>query len=134
MIMSDLQGQIWMDGSFCDWKKAKIHILTHTMHYGTGVFEGVRAYETEIGPAIFRLEDHTDRLFESANLVGMNIPFTKDQLMQAQCDSVIKNNLNKKIYYLMVSWFILTHIHGDLRLHLFIERLLNGLFQWKVIS
>ena len=93
MIMSDLQGQIWMDGSFCDWKKAKIHILTHTMHYGTGVFEGVRAYETEIGPAIFRLEDHTDRLFESANLVGMNIPFTKDQLMQAQCDSVIKNNL-----------------------------------------
>ena len=91
--MSDLQGQIWMDGSFCDWKKAKIHILTHTMHYGTGVFEGVRAYETEIGPAIFRLEDHTDRLFESANLVGMNIPFTKDQLMQAQCDSVIKNNL-----------------------------------------
>ena len=82
-----------MDGSFCDWKKAKIHILTHTMHYGTGVFEGVRAYETEIGPAIFRLEDHTDRLFESANLVGMNIPFTKDQLMQAQCDSVIKNNL-----------------------------------------
>ncbi len=93
MIMSDLQGQIWMDGSFCDWKKAKIHILTHTMHYGTGVFEGVRAYETETGPAIFRLVDHTDRLFESADLVGMNIPFTKDQLMQAQCDCVVKNNL-----------------------------------------
>jgi|TARA_Y100000996_G_scaffold304403_1_gene241664 branched-chain amino acid aminotransferase len=91
--MSDLQGQIWMDGSFCDWKKAKIHILTHTMHYGTGVFEGVRAYETETGPAIFRLVDHTDRLFESADLVGMNIPFTKDQLMQAQCDCVVKNNL-----------------------------------------
>ena len=93
MIMSDLQGQIWMDGSFCDWKKAKIHILTHTMHYDTGVFEGVRAYETETGPAIFRLVDHTDRLFESADLVGMNIPFTKDQLMQAQCDCVVKNNL-----------------------------------------
>ena len=93
MIMSDLKGQIWMDGSFCDWKKAKIHILTHTMHYGTGVFEGVRAYETETGPAIFRLVDHTDRLFESADLVGMNIPFTKDQLMQAQCDCVVKNNL-----------------------------------------
>ena len=93
MIMSDLQGQIWMDGSFCDWKKAKIHILTHTMHYGTGVFEGVRAYETETGPAIFRLVDHTDRLFESADLVGLNIPFTKDQLMQAQCDCVVKNNL-----------------------------------------
>ena len=53
MIMSDLQGQIWMDGSFCDWKDAKIHILTHTMHYGTGVFEGVRAYESKNGPAIF---------------------------------------------------------------------------------
>ena len=63
------------------------------MHYGTGVFEGVRAYETETGPAIFRLVDHTDRLFESADLVGMNIPFTKDQLMQAQCDCVVKNNL-----------------------------------------
>jgi branched-chain amino acid aminotransferase len=91
--MSDLEGQIWMDGSFCDWKEAKIHILTHTLHYGTGVFEGVRAYETKSGPAIFRLEDHTDRLFNSANLVGMNIPFNKETLMQAQCDAVNKNNL-----------------------------------------
>ena len=94
MMMSDLQGQIWMDGSFCDWKEAKIHILTHTLHYGTGVFEGVRAYETKAGPAIFRLEDHTDRLFNSANLVGMKIPFDKQTLMQAQCDAVSKNNLN----------------------------------------
>ena len=93
MIMSDLQGQIWMDGSFCDWKEAKIHILTHTMHYGTGVFEGVRAYETDSGPAIFRLKEHTDRLFESADLVGMNIPYTKEELMKAQQDSVINNNL-----------------------------------------
>ena len=93
MIMSELDGQIWMDGSFCDWKDAKIHILTHTLHYGTGVFEGVRAYETNKGPAIFRLEDHTDRLFNSAKLIGMNIPFTKDVLMKAQCDAVNINNL-----------------------------------------
>jgi branched-chain amino acid aminotransferase len=93
MIMSELDGQIWMDGSFCDWKDAKIHILTHTLHYGTGVFEGVRAYETDKGPAIFRLEDHTDRLFNSAKLIGMNIPFTKDVLMKAQCDAVNINNL-----------------------------------------
>ena len=92
MIMSELDGQIWMDGSFCDWKDAKIHILTHTLHYGTGVFEGVRAYETDEGPAVFRLEDHTDRLFNSAKLIGMNIPFTKDVLMKAQCDAV---NINK---------------------------------------
>ena len=92
--MSDLEGQIWMDGSFCDWKEAKIHILTHTLHYGTGVFEGVRAYETTSGPAIFRLEDHTERLFNSAKLVGMSIPFDKETLMQAQCDAVSKNNLN----------------------------------------
>ena len=93
MIMSDLQGQIWMDGTFCDWKDAKIHILTHTLHYGTGVFEGVRAYETESGPAIFRLKDHTDRLFNSANLVGMQIPFEKNIIMQAQCEAVSQNNL-----------------------------------------
>ena len=93
MMMSDLEGQIWMDGKFCDWKDAKIHILTHTLHYGTGVFEGVRAYETDSGPAIFRLEDHTKRLFDSANLVGMKIPYDIEILMQAQCDSVSENNL-----------------------------------------
>ena len=75
MMMSDIQGQIWMDGSFCDWKEAKIHILTHTLHYGTGVFEGVRAYETKAGPAIFRLEDHTDRLFNSANFSNLKLGF-----------------------------------------------------------
>lgn len=92
--MSELDGKIWMNGEFCDWKDAKIHILTHTLHYGTGVFEGVRAYKTNSGTAIFRLNDHTDRLFESARLIGMQIPFTKDELKQAQCDSVRINNLN----------------------------------------
>ena len=92
-MISDLKGQIWLDGTFCDWEDAKIHILTHTLHYGTGVFEGVRAYETDNGPAIFRLNDHTDRLFKSAELIGMKIPYTNSDLMQAQCDSVKVNNL-----------------------------------------
>lgn len=92
-MISDLQGQIWLDGTFCDWKDAKIHILTHTLHYGTGVFEGVRAYETEQGPAIFRLQDHTSRLFKSAELIGMNIPYSQTELMEAQCESVKINNL-----------------------------------------
>ena len=92
-MISDLQGQIWVDGTFCDWKDAKIHILTHTLHYGTGVFEGVRAYETEQGPAIFRLQDHTSRLFKSAELIGMNIPYSQTELMEAQCESVKINKL-----------------------------------------
>lgn len=92
-MISDLQGQIWLDGTFCDWKDAKIHILTHTLHYGTGVFEGVRAYETELGPAIFRLQDHTSRLFKSAELIGMNIPYSQTELMEAQCESVKINKL-----------------------------------------
>ena len=92
-MISDLQGQIWLDGTFCDWKDAKIHILTHTLHYGTGVFEGVRAYETEQGPAIFRLQDHTSRLFKSAELIGMNIPYSQTELMEAQCESVKINKL-----------------------------------------
>ena len=92
-MISDLQGQILLDGTFCDWKDAKIHILTHTLHYGTGVFEGVRAYETEQGPAIFRLQDHTSRLFKSAELIGMNIPYSQTELMEAQCESVKINKL-----------------------------------------
>ncbi|GIS45706.1 MAG: hypothetical protein Ct9H90mP18_00380 [Gammaproteobacteria bacterium] len=92
-MISDLQGQIWLDGTFCDWKDAKIHILTHTLHYGTGVFEGVRAYETEQGPAIFRLQDHTSRLFKSAELIGMNIPYSKTRTYGSQCESVKINKL-----------------------------------------
>ena len=92
-MISDLQGQIWLDGTFCDWEDAKSHILPHTLHYGTGVFEGVRAYETEQGPAIFRLQDHTSRLFKSAELIGMNIPYSQTELMEAQCESVKINKL-----------------------------------------
>ena len=93
MIMSDLKGKIWMDGKLVEWSDAKIHVLTHTLHYGTGVFEGVRAYETSDGPAIFRLEDHTNRLFESARLIGMKIPYDKKELNDAQSKVVKINNL-----------------------------------------
>jgi branched-chain amino acid aminotransferase len=94
MIMSDLKGKIWMDGNFVEWSDARIHVLTHTLHYGTGVFEGVRAYETSKGPAIFRLEDHTNRLFESAELIGMKIPFQASVLNDAQSEVVALNELN----------------------------------------
>jgi branched-chain amino acid aminotransferase len=94
MIMSDLKGKIWMDGKLVEWSDARIHVLTHTLHYGTGVFEGVRAYETSKGPAIFRLEDHTNRLFESAELIGMKIPFQANVLNDAQSEVVALNELN----------------------------------------
>jgi branched-chain amino acid aminotransferase len=94
MIMSDLKGKIWMDGNLVEWSDARIHVLTHTLHYGTGVFEGVRAYETSKGPAIFRLEDHTNRLFESAELIGMKIPFQASVLNDAQSEVVALNELN----------------------------------------
>ena len=94
MIMSDLKGKIWMDGNLVEWSDARIHVLTHTLHYGTGVFEGVRAYETSKGPAIFRLEDHTNRLFESAELIGMKIPFQANVLNDAQSQVVALNKLD----------------------------------------
>ena len=94
MIMSDLKGKIWMDGDLLEWSDAKIHVLTHTLHYGTGVFEGVRAYETSAGPAIFRLNDHTKRLFNSAALIGMSIPYSPEELNNAQANIVRENKLN----------------------------------------
>ena len=91
--MSDLKGKIWMDGDLLEWSDAKIHVLTHTLHYGTGVFEGVRAYETSSGPAIFRLNDHTKRLFNSADLIGMSIPYSPQELNDAQANIVRENKL-----------------------------------------
>ena len=91
--MSDLKGKIWMDGDLLEWSDAKIHVLTHTLHYGTGVFEGVRAYETSAGPAIFRLNDHTKRLFNSADLIGMSIPYSPQELNDAQANIVRENKL-----------------------------------------
>ncbi len=75
--------KIWMNGELVDWDKAQIHVLTHTLHYGTGVFEGIRAYETAQGPAVFRLTDHIVRMHNSAKIVGMEIPYTVDELVEA---------------------------------------------------
>ncbi|MDC0127014.1 branched-chain amino acid transaminase [Methylophilaceae bacterium] len=91
--MEDRDGFIWFNDKFVPWREANTHVLTHTLHYGLGVFEGVRAYETKKGPAIFRLEDHTKRLFNSAHIVGIKIPFTPAQINQAHKDSISKNNL-----------------------------------------
>ena len=91
--MADREGYIWFDGEMVDWREAKIHVLSHTLHYGMGVFEGLRAYEAEKGTAIFRLQAHTDRLFESAKIMNMTIPFDNDTLNEAQLAAVRDNNL-----------------------------------------
>jgi branched-chain amino acid aminotransferase len=93
MSMADRDGVIWYDGKMVPWRDANTHVLTHTLHYGLGVFEGLRAYETAKGPAIFRLQEHTDRLFNSAHIFMMKIPYDKATLMQAQCDVVKQNKL-----------------------------------------
>ena len=85
--------KIWMNGSLVNWDDAKIHVLTHTLHYGSGVFEGIRAYETSNGPAVFRLTDHIKRLFNSAKIIGMEIPYTVDELVQATKDTVASTGL-----------------------------------------
>ncbi|MFC1774567.1 branched-chain amino acid transaminase [Pseudomonadota bacterium] len=93
MSMADRDGVIWYDGEMVPWREATTHVLTHTLHYGMGVFEGVRAYDAEQGTAIFRLKEHTDRLFRSAHILQMKIPFDKDTLNQAQIDVVRQNKL-----------------------------------------
>ena len=93
MSMYDRDGFIWYDNEFVPWREASTHVLTHTLHYGAGVFEGVRAYETDQGTAIFRLEDHTNRLFNSAKIIGMPIPFSPQQINQAQLETVSKNSV-----------------------------------------
>ncbi|MFA5984559.1 MAG: branched-chain amino acid transaminase [Methylococcaceae bacterium] len=93
MTMDDRDGFIWLDGEWLDWREAKVHVLTHTLHYGLGVFEGLRAYETAKGTAIFRMQEHTDRLFRSAHIMNMPLPYGKAELNQAHCDAVAKNNL-----------------------------------------
>ena len=93
MSMADRDGKIWMDGKLIEWRDAKIHVLTHTLHYGMGVFEGVRAYKTPEGTAIFRLKEHTRRLFNSAKIFQMAMPFDEATLEAAQREVVRANNL-----------------------------------------
>jgi branched-chain amino acid aminotransferase len=101
--MADRDGKIWMDGELVDWRDAKIHVLTHTLHYGCGAFEGVRAYNTVNGTAIFRLQDHTDRLFNSAKILRMQIPFSKEQVNEAQ-KQVVKANGLESCYIRPLVW------------------------------
>lgn len=93
MTMADRDGLIWHDGNTVPWREAQTHVLTHTLHYGMGVFEGVRAYQTAQGPAIFRLHDHTNRLFNSAHILGMPPPFDRATLNAAHCTAVRANAL-----------------------------------------
>jgi branched-chain amino acid aminotransferase len=97
MSMADRDGVIWYDGKLVPWRDATTHVLTHTLHYGMGVFEGVRAYETARGAAIFRLQDHTDRLFNSAKILGMKLKHTKEELNEAQ-RAVVRENGLKSCY------------------------------------
>ncbi len=92
--MADRDGLIWLDGEMVPWREAKVHVLTHTFHYGLGVFEGVRAYHTADGPAIFRLAEHTERLFQSAHILGMKIPYDRQTIDQAQIAAVRENGLD----------------------------------------
>ena len=93
MTMDDRDGVIWFDGELVPWREAKVHVLTHTLHYGMGVFEGVRAYKAEQGTAIFRMQEHTDRLFRSAHIMNMKVPFSKDDINKAQLSAVKENAL-----------------------------------------
>ncbi|MCB1683602.1 MAG: branched-chain amino acid transaminase [Pseudomonadales bacterium] len=91
----DRDGWIWQNGQMIPWREAKVHVLTHTLHYGVGVFEGVRAYLTPKGPCIFRLHEHTRRLFNSAHILELEIPFTPEQVSRAQCEVFAANELEE---------------------------------------
>ncbi len=104
MSMADRDGKIWMDGKLIDWRDAKIHVLTHTLHYGMGVFEGVRAYKTaDGGTAIFRLQEHTKRLLNSAKIFQMDVPFDHETLAAAQREVVRENKL-ESCYLRPIIW------------------------------
>jgi len=101
--LDDRDGKIWLDGRMVDWRDAKVHVLTHTLHYGCGVFEGVRAYRASAGTAIFRLQEHTDRLFNSAKILRMTIPFSKEQISDAQ-RAVVRENKLESCYLRPLAW------------------------------
>lgn len=103
MSLDDRDGKIWMDGALVDWRDAKIHVLTHTLHYGCGAFEGVRAYQTDKGTAIFRLREHTERLFNSAKILRMKLPFSIEQVEEAQ-KQVVRENSLASCYLRPLTW------------------------------
>jgi len=101
--LADRDGKIWMDGQMVEWRDAKIHVLTHTLHYGCGAFDGVRAYDAQGGTAIFRLQDHTQRLFNSAKILRMAIPFSMEQVNEAQ-RAVVRANGLQSCYIRPLVW------------------------------
>lgn len=103
MSMADRDGQIWFDGKMVDWRDARIHVLTHSLHYGMAVFEGVRAYKTPSGTSVFRLPEHTRRLFNSAKIFQMQLPYSFDEIVQAQKDVVRANGL-ETCYLRPIAW------------------------------
>src|SRR5437870_1703770 len=104
MSMANRDGFIWYDGRLVPWRDATTHVLTHSLHYGLAVFEGVRAYKTEIGTAIFRLKEHTDRLFNSAKIYMMEIPFTRERLLEAQLE-VVRANQHEACYIRPIAFY-----------------------------
>jgi branched-chain amino acid aminotransferase len=103
MSMADRDGSIWFDGQLVAWRDAKLHVLTHSLHYGMGVFEGVRAYKTAAGTAVFRLAEHTRRLFNSAKIFQMKIPYSFEQVVAAQKEVVRANSL-ESCYLRPIAW------------------------------
>lgn len=103
MSMADRDGKIWMDGQLVDWRSANIHVLSHTLHYGMGIFEGVRAYQTAAGTAIFRLQEHTRRLFNSAKIFQMTLPFDQQTIADAQIE-VVRTNQLESGYIRPIAW------------------------------
>ncbi|MFV2090273.1 MAG: branched-chain amino acid transaminase, partial [Pseudomonadales bacterium] len=93
--LADRDGWIWQNGELVPWREAKVHVLAHTLHYGVGVFEGVRAYATPRGACIFRLNDHTRRLFNSAHILGIDIPYTAEEVSEAQRQTFAANKLQE---------------------------------------
>ena len=99
MDFADREGYIWLDGEYVDWRKATIHVLSHSLHYGTAVFEGIRAYKTQEGPvAVFRLPEHIDRFFDSAKILRMSMPFSKETLLDVAQQLIKKNKLHNGAY------------------------------------
>src|SRR6476646_2791005 len=96
--------KIWMNGELVPWDQAQVHVLTHSLHYGMGVFEGIRAYETSKGPAIFRLTEHIERLFDSAKIMMMEIPYTLDELIQA-CKETVRSSGLRSCYVRPIAFF-----------------------------
>ena len=110
MSMANRDGFIWMDGKLIPWRDANIHVLTHSLHYGMAVFEGVRAYKTDKGTAIFRLKEHTRRLFNSAKIFQMPMSYTEEQISEATL-AVVRENKLTSCYIRPIVWIAVSYTH-----------------------